>query len=279
MSKPPPHPIKEPSDAYRMRLYDNGLLNLEDTPPHLVAAVQRNANSPLLSLPPEIRNRIWSLACGGRVVAILNQRNGKGEALVKAGAIRGTFDSTITLQQYEFIESVDYHWPQLLPLAFRLPEVCRQIYSEAALTSYKENVFRLYNFRCMSKLLELNEAQRNAITALEASPSFFLAELVESYDDNMYLEFEKDIELFRKLMVKEFTTDTVSGGLPNFRRFVVANLTIRHTRRCYEGGWEWEEEDEEVRRGVIESEEQLKAWVLDHFASLTVKGVEIVFEG
>jgi hypothetical protein len=212
------------------------------------------------------------------VVAILNQSNDKGEALVKAGAIRDTFNSTITLQQYEFIESVDYHWPLSLPLAFRLPEVCRQIYSEAALTSYKENVFRLYNFRCMSKLLELNEAQRNAITALEASPSF-LAELVESYDDNMYLEFEEDIELFRKLMVKEFTTDTVSGGLPNFRRFFVTNLAMRHARRCYEGGWEWEEEDEEERGGVIESEEQLKAWVLDHFASLTVKGVEIVFEG
>lgn len=37
-TKSPPHPVKEPSDAYRMRLYDNGLLNLENTPPHLIAA-------------------------------------------------------------------------------------------------------------------------------------------------------------------------------------------------------------------------------------------------
>jgi hypothetical protein len=32
------HPLKKPIDAYRMRVYDNGQLNLEYTPSHLVDA-------------------------------------------------------------------------------------------------------------------------------------------------------------------------------------------------------------------------------------------------
>lgn len=207
-------------------------------------------------------------------MTVLNQCDGKGKTLVKAGAICDTFDSTITLQQYDFMQMVDYCWPQSILLAFRLPEVCRQIYSEAALTSYKENIFRLYDSGCLSKLLGLITAQRNAITALEASPGF-LADLVESYDGPIYLEFEEDIDLFKKLMVKDFTVDTVSGGLPNFRKFVVTDLAMRDARRCYEGDWEWENEGEEI----IETEEQLKAWVLDHFSALTDAGVEIVFGG
>jgi hypothetical protein len=207
-------------------------------------------------------------------VTVLSQYDGKGKTLIKAGAIRDMFDSTVTLPQYDFMQMVDFCWLQSVPLAFRLPEVCRQIYSEAALTSYKENVFRLYDSGCLSKLLQLNTAQRNAITALEASPGF-LADLVESYDGLIYLEFEEDIDLFKKLMVKDFTVDTISGGLPNFRKFVVTDLAMRNARRCYEWDWEWEDDGEEI----IETDEQLKAWVLDHFSALTDKGVKIVFEG
>lgn len=227
-----------------------------------------------MSLSPEIRNRIWSLACGGHLVAVLNKCDENGKTLVKAGAIRDTFDSTINLQQYDFMELVDYYWPEPVTSAFRLPEVCRQIYSETALTSYKENVFRLYDSGCLRRLLEFNTAQKNAITALEASPGF-LADLVKSYDGTIYLEFEDDIDLFKKLMVKDFTMDTVSGGLPNFRTILVTNLAMRNARRCYEADWEWEAEGKEI----IETEEQLKAWVLDHFSSLTDEGVKIAFEG
>ena len=207
-------------------------------------------------------------------MTVLNKCDDTGKTLVKAGAIRDTYDSTINLQQYDFMELVYYCGPERVTAAFRLPEVCRQIYSETALISYKENAFRLYDRGCLRKLLELKPAQKNAITTLEASPGF-LADLVESYYGTIYLEFEEDIELFKKLRVKDFTMDTVSGVLPNFRRFVVTGLAMKNARRLYEGNWEWEADGKET----IETEEQLKAWILDYFSSLTDAGVKIAFEG
>lgn len=64
--------------------------------------------------------------------------------------------------------------------AFHLPEVCRQVYAETALTSYRENSFvcdTIYIKRkhSMSRLMI---AQRRAITTLEMDPEAFLVMLL-----------------------------------------------------------------------------------------------------
>ncbi|KAJ4409003.1 hypothetical protein N0V91_002817 [Didymella pomorum] len=56
--------------SYCMKRYKNSQLNLEKTPDHPFPVVQANANSPLLRLSPEIRNKIWDYACGGHLVLL-----------------------------------------------------------------------------------------------------------------------------------------------------------------------------------------------------------------
>ncbi|KAI4919031.1 uncharacterized protein J4E92_008675 [Alternaria infectoria] len=47
------------------KLQENGILSLEDTPADIVEIIERNAaESPLLNLPAELRNRIAEMVCG-----------------------------------------------------------------------------------------------------------------------------------------------------------------------------------------------------------------------
>ncbi|KAJ4341963.1 beta transducin [Ascochyta clinopodiicola] len=141
----------EQASTYRVKRYRNGLLNLEKTPAHLVAIAKRNAfESPLLRLPAEIRNQIWSLAMGGQLVVLPDDQYVKGCAM-KLGP--GSYRHTGTK----------------LLAAFHLPEVSRQVYSETALTSYQQNIFMLdyRNLSTRNSVTRLMAAQRRAITKVE----------------------------------------------------------------------------------------------------------------
>ncbi|KAI8940193.1 hypothetical protein NX059_003899 [Plenodomus lindquistii] len=80
-----------------------------------VKICKENASSPLLRLPPEIRNRIWEFALG-----------------VSAFPARMQGDTIVISQSY---------WTTGKKTVFPLLYVCRQIYGEAALIPYHANIF------------------------------------------------------------------------------------------------------------------------------------------
>lgn len=134
---------------------------------------QRNANeSPLLRLPPEIRNRIWIFAmkvdrvqvwstrCRLHGLNILSARKGGAIALDAHGE--------------PILKHKDNFGPICCPLrdlsAFHLPEVCRQVYAETSTLAFSVNTF-LLGRRAFSQKYNWNKtlmlAQRDAITKVE----------------------------------------------------------------------------------------------------------------
>lgn len=66
---------------------------------------------------------------------------------------------------------MDDNWnsPEHVASAFHLPEVCRQIYSETTLASYRENIFLCEDgyFNSKSPMYQFMDVQAEAITTLE----------------------------------------------------------------------------------------------------------------
>ncbi|KAF7446426.1 hypothetical protein Ptr902_09458 [Pyrenophora tritici-repentis] len=95
--------VKRPARGYHK--FKNGLFNV--TPKRSEKElVKVNQQSPLLRLPPEIRNRIWEFALGGMVYRVKNPDSDRHRKLAPS--------------------------PKQ-PAGISLLRVCRQIYAEAAM--------------------------------------------------------------------------------------------------------------------------------------------------
>ena len=129
----------------KVKLLDNGLLDLSETPAHLVethvyrtlmdlevfwliaSSVRRNATeSPLLRLPAEIRNRIFEYALGGDTIEI----DRKFECEFKCDVDHGGEDK----QFFHCCWACRSYFRTVPP--FALVQVCRMIYAEAAILGY-----------------------------------------------------------------------------------------------------------------------------------------------
>jgi hypothetical protein len=105
-----------------------------------MVSVKRNQKSPLLCLPPEIRNRIWRFALGGREIRQINGFRNHGMFLPE---------------------------PRERPNAFALLRVCRQIYVETAIISFRANTFSVFWFaRIKASAKAFSKYQRSQITDL-----------------------------------------------------------------------------------------------------------------
>src|SRR4051812_48744235 len=80
----------------------------------MLYSVENNRASPLLFLPPEIRNRIFHYAIGGKTFRQLYRTHGTQRFLGE---------------------------PSGRPNAFALLRTCRQIYAETAVVPFTSNVF------------------------------------------------------------------------------------------------------------------------------------------
>ncbi|KAF1360416.1 hypothetical protein EJ07DRAFT_177115 [Lizonia empirigonia] len=98
-----------------VRRLENGLLDVTRKSGKHVKTIKQNSLTPLLQLPPEVRNQIWEYALGGNVFEITSSR--------KVQTRRRTKESVQPKH------------------AFPLLGVCRQIYAETALLPYKANAF------------------------------------------------------------------------------------------------------------------------------------------
>ncbi|KAF2035981.1 hypothetical protein EK21DRAFT_84362 [Setomelanomma holmii] len=111
----------------RIRRQKNGLISLLYTPEHLVSATRDDStHSPLPSLPPEIRSRIWEYVLGDMCVYLTK---GHVEFAPTGSKIKLTFDA-------------DLHLGVL--------RVCRQIYSETATTVYRMSTFHFDDYDKLS---------------------------------------------------------------------------------------------------------------------------------
>jgi hypothetical protein len=110
------------------------------------SSVANATESPLLRLPPEIRNMIFKFASqpdwSGWIGCYFNRR----------GCISRSGTSTRAYKS------------ETRAFAIHLPQVCRQIYSETATLIYSENCFAFQSERAMTKWLSKRLlAQREAI--------------------------------------------------------------------------------------------------------------------
>lgn len=208
--------------------------------------------SPLLRLPAEIRNAIWKLAVGGHRVD-----PPKGDAAmgryVKGGAFVAKNTPTvgsllasdnaddriyeILRRHREYLAVLsgrDHEFAfsrmqdmECAPTAFHLPEVCRQIYADTAITAYGLSIFML-DREDGDWIDTLSPGQLHAIAQVE--PFVYLAVDMYSGCINSVSENSRMRSLrqrFRNLKEVHITEDTV-------RRIMFAN----------HGGPDWQKETE-----------------------------------
>lgn len=101
-----------------------------------------------------------------------------------------------------------------VPAAFHLPEVCRQIYFEAALTSYRQNMFALNSGHLSTKnsITRLMAAQRRAIRSVLFTPGLLYEHL-----DKHFLTWYK----------------SMTHTLPNLKNICVPRSTLLDTKLIF----------------------------------------------
>ncbi|KAH7086678.1 hypothetical protein FB567DRAFT_628778 [Paraphoma chrysanthemicola] len=138
---------KRPARGYHT--FKNGMLNVAPKGNEL-ALVKSNQNSPLLQLPPEIRNHIWKLVLVGMV-------------------FRQQYKNAFIGQRYvgRSSRSVLKNKPHDAKNAMAMLQVCRQLYAECAALPYSVNQFasEFYWMEAFSTALRrLRAHQRSHIT-------------------------------------------------------------------------------------------------------------------
>jgi hypothetical protein len=111
--------------------------------------LKNQLQSPLLRLPPELRNKIYDYVCGGLTVCPTKMNTPPYRLWSRYTKDRLTSD-----------------WKPLPnPTSYLL--VCRQMYSEMALLPLKLNDFEIFHFRSSSQFIgQLSTEQRNAIDSV-----------------------------------------------------------------------------------------------------------------
>ncbi|KAK0365200.1 hypothetical protein LTR91_012572 [Friedmanniomyces endolithicus] len=156
------------------------------------AIYEANAvNSPLLRLPPEIRNRIWYFALGGRTIHIcsfnLKGRHHRVYSVCQVPGIDDEFAKQIVRHnqlsgEAEIFEERDKrHGACHISRAMATTEyasqsslnvlrTCRQVHVEGALIPFKLNDFDFFDFGDVARFLQsLFQEQAHAIEAITLS--------------------------------------------------------------------------------------------------------------
>ncbi|KAK5134477.1 hypothetical protein LTR08_006394 [Meristemomyces frigidus] len=174
--------------AHRRKQQPQKLLLRSKVPQKQCAIYDANAtDSPLLILPPEIRNRIWRYVLAGGTIHMrrLHMRRARAkergpllpmvcglQASPEEEALECKRDNN-TVAHPTYLEA-HQDCTQLLKLS--MLRVCRQVHQEAALLPFQENDFVFFSFGdlkcCIEKLLPAQSKALHSITLLEDA-SFF----------------------------------------------------------------------------------------------------------
>ncbi|KAH7399514.1 hypothetical protein BKA66DRAFT_565585 [Pyrenochaeta sp. MPI-SDFR-AT-0127] len=124
----------------KLRFFENGLLDVtRKGGKYFKIARQNQRESPLLRLPPEIRNQIFEIVLGGRVFELEGP----------------------SCENPNFVERSQH--------VLALLAVCRQIYAETSLLPFKLNTFSAWNFSklndCLNRMMK--QAHVDLITYIQ----------------------------------------------------------------------------------------------------------------
>ncbi|CAA9964471.1 hypothetical protein PTMSG1_07830 [Pyrenophora teres f. maculata] len=153
--------------------YQNGKLDLMKAPARFKVLMTLNATqSPLLSLPSEIRNKIFEYALGGYDIYI-SAYNAQTMCSYKLTARGDVYCKNIQLSY----RMVTIMLPQGTPFrsalptdthpALRLPQVCRQLYAETGILPYTLNHFKFCDSANLLKKNVGKYANWNQYSALD----------------------------------------------------------------------------------------------------------------
>lgn len=141
------------------------------------------------------------------------------------------------------------------PSTFHLPRVCRQIYSETALLSYKANTFVLdHKYYPRSNLIfRLLAVQRREITTIQPTPNLL---------HSMVWYEPADLRKKKGLL----------KALPNVRTLVVSTRALRRVQQSV-ATYRWFGSPGE--RGC---RDEWRAWLVGHMGKYVKVGIKLVFE-
>lgn len=128
-------------------------------------------NSPLLRLPPEIRNRIWQLVMCNKAVHITDHRYmiGRFQCAVCQQCLSPEEEAQDRKQKNgkEQRNYQDAHESCAQALHLSALRACRQIHQEAALLPFQENIFIFLSLDVLVRLLNvLNPEQSRAVKSV-----------------------------------------------------------------------------------------------------------------
>ncbi|KAF2874969.1 hypothetical protein BDV95DRAFT_665622 [Massariosphaeria phaeospora] len=173
LPKKTPSVRKRVRTRYHVKVPEDGLCSTENTPDYLLPVVERNAReSPLLSLPAEIRNQIYQYAMGGSEINVTRARptNHHPDWRKRSKCL---FWHGRATHLEPFVRSS----PEGVGTSFHFPETCRQVYAETVTLGYSTNLF-IFGFEkhypdTMRLWKSQASAQRQAITAIRPHYSHF----------------------------------------------------------------------------------------------------------
>ena len=118
----------------------------------MASSYEKKQKSPLLSLPGELRNKIYEYALGGNLISPF---------------YLGDDDTVFFLRSAQYGNPQDQSTEEAWAKLFNLSKVCRQLYQETKLLPYKLNVFNI----CLggafgSFLSQLKDVNKKAITTV-----------------------------------------------------------------------------------------------------------------
>lgn len=162
-------------------------------------AIRNSQESPLLKLPAEIRNQIWTYALGGKVIDVADTPKSMSRRLSYAHNLCNG-DSLCTITRFFADVSAQRRvrassgngigcalQGKKGRLRFSLFFVCRQVYGEVKLLPYAENVFFFWNVEGMERFVREVRTRDQAAAMVS---QLFCACLLEAFADKTVLQKE-----------------------------------------------------------------------------------------
>ena len=114
------------------------------------SAKRNSIESPLLRLPPELRNKIWQYALGEHCIDIRDLN---------------TEEPTASIHDNHTPSPDPHHHPLFIRPTFQLPKVCRQTYLESSPYIYTLNTFAFHSLATLDRWIKNRHAGQTHLIA------------------------------------------------------------------------------------------------------------------
>ncbi|KAJ4296249.1 beta transducin [Kalmusia sp. IMI 367209] len=189
--------VTKGSTVKKVKKRKDGLLNtsISRKSKHLLEFAQRNSvTSPLLRLPPEIRNKIWEYALGGFQIDV--RKTGGRKKAVKLVYTTRPVGTCYPL-------SKDYIKP-----TFHLHEVCRQMYFETSPLIYTLNTFGFSSVEAMDHWIKNRPTgQLRLVDSIDVPMDY-----LRLYNHGFRMTFRKEFPCIKRIGVDILLDETLDDS-------------------------------------------------------------------